>query len=443
MSALSIKPSIKRRGSKSRSEREIRRRGGTTDKEKNQLSLSSKKKISSIERTAFYYGFKTIPPPKVTKEDLALARQLTFSESKTRSTPSNKDECFISVCPEEKIALLRMYENGNFMSLPQPAMLFFENEYDKKHSQEKGAGQTRFELEIIGTAKSVAEAIIIQTAMAILRDEGYQNLYVEVNSIGDKDSIAKFTKDLAGFYRKQLSELPVHCQTTFKNEVFDLFLCQNEKCREIQTKAPQSISFLSEQSRIHFREVLEYLETLNLPYRIKNSLVGNRHFSSHTVFEIRSIDSKDDKKDDEGAPLAIGFRYNTLSKRMGLKRELPAVGISIVCKTKKYTSSSSRSGNIKPKIYFIQLGFDAKLQSLKVIETLREANIPIYQSLSKDKLAAQISTAEHMKVPYVLIMGQKEAKENSVIVRNMMTRSQETVPLKELPAYLKHIKGHL
>ena len=45
-----------------------------------------------------------------------------------------------------------------------------------------------------------------------------------------------------------------------------------------------------------------------------------------------------------------------------------------------------------------------------------------------------------MKVPYALIMGQKEALEKSVIVRNMNTRWQDTVKLCDLPAYLVKIK---
>ena len=92
------------------------------------------------------------------------------------------------------------------------------------------------------------------------------------------------------------------------------------------------------------------------------------------------------------------------------------------------------------KFYFIQLGFDAKLKSLKVIEMLRQAGIAVSQSLSKDKLTAQIMSAEKINIPYVLIMGQKEAIEESVVVRNMNTRSQETILIPSLAQYLKKLK---
>ena len=96
----------------------------------------------------------------------------------------------------------------------------------------------------------------------------------------------------------------------------------------------------------------------------------------------------------------------------------------------------------KPKIYFIQLGFEAKLKSLSVIELLRKAKIPIAQSLNKDSLATQLSTAERLNVPYTIIFGQKEAMEGTVIVRNMENRSQDTISIEKLPEYLKKIKGN-
>ena len=94
----------------------------------------------------------------------------------------------------------------------------------------------------------------------------------------------------------------------------------------------------------------------------------------------------------------------------------------------------------RPKICFIQLGFEAKLKSLTIIEILRKARIPITQSLSKDSLAAQLGTAEKLEVPYSIIFGQKEAMDGTAIVRNMQTRSQDTVEIGKLAEYLKELK---
>lgn len=94
----------------------------------------------------------------------------------------------------------------------------------------------------------------------------------------------------------------------------------------------------------------------------------------------------------------------------------------------------------KPKIYFIQLGFEAKMKSLSIIEVLRKAKIPVAQSLSKDNLSSQLATAEKLKVPYTIIYGQKEALDGTVIVRKMKNRSQKSVPIEKLSDYIKHLK---
>jgi histidyl-tRNA synthetase len=39
-----------------------------------------------------------------------------------------------------------------------------------------------------------------------------------------------------------------------------------------------------------------------------------------------------------------------------------------------------------------------------------------------------------------LILGQREVIDSTVIIRNMANRSQETVKVADLPAYLKNLK---
>ncbi|TAK58047.1 histidine--tRNA ligase, partial [Patescibacteria group bacterium] len=47
--------------------------------------------------------------------------------------------------------------------------------------------------------------------------------------------------------------------------------------------------------------------------------------------------------------------------------------------------------------------------------------------------------AERLETPYMILIGKKEAMEESAIVRDMSTRSQETVPLSELAQYVKKL----
>jgi histidyl-tRNA synthetase len=80
------------------------------------------------------------------------------------------------------------------------------------------------------------------------------------------------------------------------------------------------------------------------------------------------------------------------------------------------------------------------MKVLNIIEKLRKEKIPVHHSLTKEKITMQITSAEYLKVSHLLIIGQKEAIDNSVVVRSTDSRTQETVSIKDLSAHLKKLK---
>jgi histidyl-tRNA synthetase len=226
------------------------------------------------------------------------------------------------------------------------------------------------------------------------------------------------------------------CRQLLKKDPFDLLSCQNDKCKKVNETAPHSMDFLSESSRIHFQEVLEYLEALGIPYRINNHLIGNKKYCNETIFSI--INTDPDKKRQK--VLAVGVRYDSLSKKIGCKKEIHGVGISILIKNTKSDLRKEVKRVKRPFASFVQLGFESKLLSLGIIENLRKEKIPLFLSLARDRLGAQVSAVEKYHIPYALIMGKKEAVERSVIVRNNDTHAQEIVDIEELPRYMKKLE---
>ena len=66
--------------------------------------------------------------------------------------------------------------------------------------------------------------------------------------------------------------------------------------------------------------------------------------------------------------------------------------------------------------------------------------IPLYVSLARDRLGAQVSCVEKYHTPYVIVMGKKEAVERTAIVRNNDTHSQDVISLADLPKHMKKIE---
>jgi histidyl-tRNA synthetase len=389
--------------------------------------------IDHVGEAALFYGFTPLALPHIHPDDSAEAKKI--SEGEIVVDHDNHEEG-ATLRLEEKIALLKLYEREKMWTQSQPVMFHYKKPFvgDRRKPNPK---EFHYGLEIIGTNKSIAEAMLIQASLAILKDAGETDLHVEINSIGDKESLARFAREITAYYRKNITLLPQKCRDIMKKDVFSLLGCDHEACVKLAADCPKSINFLSEKSRQHFKEVLEYLEILEIPYVITNALVANRDYCSETVFEIRKADPK-------AHPVAIGIRYDTLAKRLGHKKDLPVVGVSLALTRKPIKTEMLKQSAIakilNPQICFMQLGFEAKLKSLRLIETLRQARIPLIQSLAKDKIGGQVGIAEKMQAPIVIIMGKKEAMEDAVIIRESSTRSQQTILIKDAAAYLKKYK---
>jgi threonyl-tRNA synthetase len=66
----------------------------------------------------------------------------------------------------------------------------------------------------------------------------------------------------------------------------------------------------------------------------------------------------------------------------------------------------------------------------RVLDALRGEGMRTELSPSTESLSKRIREGETQRVPYLLVIGDKEVKENAVAVRNVRTKEQVVVPLK-------------
>lgn len=428
-----------------------------TEKKKTQQSISSPKGMRDIfgadyykfqgffekaQEVAVYYGFTPIETPILEHEEtftsaVGVGTDIVDKEMYTLKT---KGGDHLAMRPEQTAGLMRAYIEQGMQSQPQPVMMYHSGPVFRHDKPQKGRYRQfyQFDVDALGSEKSVVDALVIKTIYTILEEAGGKDLMVTINSIGDKDSRPAYLRELTNYYKKHLKDLPTIDQERLKTNPMRILDSKDPKTIEINAGAPDSTSFLSASGKKHFKEVLEYLDEMGIAYQIDKTLVRGLSYYTHTVFEIIET-----LEDGTSMTIAGGGRYDYLAKALGSKKDIPAMGGSIgmdrVIERPWFRNLAPRIMK-KPKIYFIQVGFEAKLKSLSVIEILRKAHVPVAQCLSKDSLGAQLAVAEKSEAPYVIIFGQKEAVEQSVIVRNMETREQETVMQSELSQYIKHLK---
>ncbi len=389
--------------------------------------------LDKIGEIAVYYGFTPMKSPAITKADLDAAKGILEGDSIDDETERHGK---LPLHVEEKIAAIRMYQEENLQSLQQPVMVYFKDPC--RGSIKKGGYHRYADLEIMGASGAIAEATLIQTGRVMLAEEGYKNTSIEINSLGDKDSIARFTRELTSYYRKHINEMTPECRQIMKRDVFELLASHATGADEINEKAPRSMDFLSETSRRHLEEVLEYLETLGIPYTINPRLIGNRSYCTETIFTIVNS-TITDKKPKQQRILAVGVRYNGLAKRCGMKRDIQGVGMSLLVESANPSLRKPVKKMKKPVASFVQLGIESKLMSLDIIERLRQVKVPLYLSLAKDRLGAQVSSIERYHTPYTIVIGKKEAVERTAIVRKTDTHAQEIISLVDLPKHMKRL----
>lgn len=400
--------------------------------------------FEKAQEVAVYYGFKPIETPILEQEEIITGGigEGTDIVDKEIYTLKTKGGDHLALRPEHTAPLMRAYIEHGMQNMPQPVMFYQYGPVFRHDKPQRGRYRQfwQFDLDCLGNDKSIMDALMIKAGMSILEEAGATNLTIDINSIGDKECRNGYLKELTAYYRKNISNLPAVDRERLKTNPLRILDSKEEKTKEINEGAPDSVSYLCISCKKHFKEVLEYLEEMDISYNINKNLVRGLSYYTRTVFEI--IEQTNGESD---APLTLagGGRYDYLAKQIGGKRDVPAVGISIgvdrIIASPWYKNLSPRILK-KPKIYFIQLGSEAKLKSLNIIEILRKAHVPIAQSLSKDSLGSQLAIAEKLAIPYAIIFGVKEAIDNSVIVRDMSNRSQDTVKLNKLLEYLKELK---
>jgi len=400
--------------------------------------------FEKAQEVAVYYGFKPIDTPIMENEEVFTTSigEGTDIIDKEMYTLKTKGGDHLALRPEHTAPLVRAYIEHGMQTMPQPVMFYQYGPIFRHDKPQRGRYRQfwQFDLDVLGNEKSIMDALVIKTGISILEEAGATNLTVDINSIGDKECRNGYVKELVNYYKKHISSLPAIDRERLKTNPLRILDSKEEKTKEINEGAPDAISSLCISCKKHFKEVLEYLEEMGINYNINKNLVRGLSYYTRTVFEVYT-----DSLEEGGAPtqVASGGRYDYLARQLGGKKDVPAVGFSMgvdrIVESSWYKKLSPRILK-KPKIYFIQLSSEAKLKSLNIIEILRKAHVPIAQSLSKDSLGSQLGIAEKLCIPYAIIFGAKEAIDNTVIVRDMSNRSQDTVKLSKLLEYLKELK---
>lgn len=300
------------------------------------------------------------------------------------------------------------------------------------------SGDIALALHVFNVKKSIGEALLIQTIRSLLSDLGLFNFTVRINSIGDNESSTRYMRDLTNFLKKRLEEMPGSARELMKDHAIVTLMHLIEKEHELARRSPNPLEYLTDSSRKHFREIVEYLDMSGTPFEIDPKLIGHHECYADALFAFDLMDENRNLLAE--SPLHIrGGRYSTFVQKM-TKTKVPAVGALLVLKDKKMPQSvpNPRTNQESP-IYLVQLGFGPKVKTLLLIDELRKAGVSVRQNILSDSLSEQLRHAEATNARYAVILGHKEFIDGTVIIRDLHQQNQENIPVTSLASYLHKV----
>lgn len=382
------------------------------------MSLTPTEFIKVANHTAEHFGFQTVDHlrkyPECKNCDKKMPHTVNGANKKLDNHQGLLSSAVATFCDEKLHAI------------DKPVLLY-------SYEQVPRTGETAVTFHIFNVERSIAEAILIHTTRALVGDLGYQNHTVRINSLGDSDSLTRYSRELTNFLKKRMDTMPATTRELMKEHPLAALTDLVNLNHELAYRCPNPLEYLSDPSRKHFREIIEFLDMSETPYEIDPKMLGHHECYSDAIF---SIDINQDEQETASEITARGGRFDEFVYRTTRTRT-SAVGAVVVLKNSKAPARAPRPKVKKPSVYLVQLGFGPKIKTLMLIDTLRRSGIQVHHNLASDSLSAQLREAEAHKVKYTLIIGQKEFVENTVIFRDMDVRNQEYIDHETLIRRLK------
>ena len=329
----------------------------------------------------------------------------------------------------------RAYLEHGLFNLAQPVKLYYMGPTFRYERPQSGRYRQHHQIgfEALGEADPALDAEVIEMAWQFFLALGLSGVSIQLNSIGCKLCRPGYLEVLKQHYANYTDSLCSDCKARLTRNPLRLLDCKQTSCQNIAKTAPKIPDYLCHECQLHFQSVQEYLGTLHIPFQLNHRLVRGLDYYTRTVFEVEPPAKAGQ------STLGGGGRYDDLIEALGGK-PTPAVGFAaglerIILNLKEQHLDIPPLP--KPDAFIAFLGQEAKIEALKIAAELRKVEIAAIMATGDKSLKRQMRQAHSLGSPYVLILGEQESRNRNIILRDMRSGEQQTIPLAEIASMLK------
>ena len=393
----------------------------------------------NIEKTARSlfedFGFKEIRLPILERTELfarSIGEDTDIVEKEMYTFPDRKGD-LITLRPEATASVVRSYIQHK-MYAKDPVQKFYSiGPMFRRERPQKGRYRQFYQInaEVFGINSPFIDAQLIFLAVKLFSMLEVTDAKPHINSLGCPKCRLNFKEALSAFLSSATEKLCKDCLRRSKKNPLRVLDCKGSSCREAMVGAPAIIDYLCPDCSQHFETVKYALEKVKIPFVIDKYLVRGLDYYTRTTFEIQTGLL--------GAQNAVagGGRYDGLVKALG-GPDQPATGFAIgIDRLAEITGLRNKDFTQKPDIYIAALGEKSRPLAFGWSCNFGLEGIRPEMDLSNRSLKSHMKRADRLKASYVLIVGDNELEEGLVILRNMTTKKQISIPIENLVEKVK------
>jgi histidyl-tRNA synthetase len=396
--------------------------------------------VERIAREVFSdFGVQEIRIPVLEKTNLFKRGigEATDIVEKEMYTFLDRGNEYLTLRPEATASVIRAYIEHHIYETVPSSKLFTIGPMFRRERPQKGRFRQfhQINVEFIGQEDPRVDAELIFMLIHFLKAVGLDNLNLEINSLGCVECRPRFRKEVTDFLMGSEDSLCPDCKRRLTTNPLRVFDCKVESCKDILSSAPVILDFLCTECNEHFEDVKGLLKGLDIAFDVNTKMVRGLDYYTRTAFEITT--------ESLGAQNAVtgGGRYDGLVKLLG-GPDIPGVGFAIGCERLiSMMPQKDEAFQEHPHLFIAALGDKAQEFSFLLCNSLRKTGIRAEMDFSGKNLKSQMKRSDKLHCNYTLIIGESELEEKRAQLRNMETKSQESIAIDSTDSAVDALQG--
>jgi histidyl-tRNA synthetase len=381
------------------------------------------------------YGYQEIRFPIVEKTELFKRSigEVTDIVEKEMYTFEDRNGDSLTLRPEGTAGCVRAaMENG---LLNQTQRLWYMGPMFRHERPQKGRYRQFHQIgvEAYGFNGPDIDAEMIMLTARLWKALGLKGVTLQINSLGSTEARLAYREVLIAYFEQHQSELDEDSQRRLHSNPLRILDSKNPEMQALNDAAPKLIDYLDEESKQHFEQLCQILDSVDIAYEINPRLVRGLDYYGKTVFEWVT-----DQLGSQGTVCA-GGRYDGLVAQLGGK-EATAIGFAIgLERLVALLEATDALPEIKQTdAYLVAVGDQAIAQAAFLTERLRDElpGIRLISHCGGGSFKSQFKRADRSGARWTLILGDEEVSNQTIGIKTMATGEQQTIKWAELPSFL-------